>query len=345
MHVDNRDDFKQQKLLDEARKAGKAPALVDEEGHAINPHIPEYIVKAPWYLSSGQPSLKHQRSAREKTAPSTESQQRGLIQPDQVITKFRRGACENCGSMTHKTRDCVDRPRKVGAKYSSTDIQPDEFVVPGPRDFDGKRDRWAGFDPADYAKVVENFEKVEDERRKLKEAEAETELKRKIAVDTELADGDSDDDEEKYAEAVDMPGQKVNTKTRMTIRNLRIREDTAKYLRNLDPESAHYDPKTRSMRENPNADADPDKLTYTGDNFVRMSGDARRVTELQVFAWQASERGQDVSLQANPSEMERLYRTHIQQRDEERRRLDKSLQTKYGDQPDTDSLADLLCDE
>lgn len=43
----NREDFKKQKILDEARKAGKAPALRDEEGHVINPHIPEYIVKAP----------------------------------------------------------------------------------------------------------------------------------------------------------------------------------------------------------------------------------------------------------------------------------------------------------
>ena len=36
-----------------------------------------------------------------------------------------------------------------------------------------------------------------------------------------------------------------------TVRNLRIREDTAKYLLNLDVNSAFYDPKTRSMRENP----------------------------------------------------------------------------------------------
>lgn len=42
-----------------------------------------------------------------------------------------------------------------------------------------------------------------------------------------------------------------DVRTRTTIRNLRIREDTAKYLLNLDPSSAHYDPKTRSMRGNP----------------------------------------------------------------------------------------------
>lgn len=37
-----------------------------------------------------------------------------------------------------------------------------------------------------------------------------------------------------------------------SVRNLRIREDTAKYLLNLDASSAHYDPKSRSMREDPN---------------------------------------------------------------------------------------------
>ena len=49
----------------------------------------------------------------------------------------------------------------------------------------------------------------------------------------------------------DIPGTKVGSKQRITVRNLRIREDTAKYLRNLDPNSAFYDPKTRSMRDNP----------------------------------------------------------------------------------------------
>lgn len=62
---------------------------------------------------------------------------------------------------------------------------------------------------------------------------------------------DLEEDEDKYVDEVDMPGTKVDSKQRITVRNLRIREDTAKYLRNLDPNSAYYDPKTRSMRDNP----------------------------------------------------------------------------------------------
>jgi len=45
-------------------------------------------------------------------------------------------------------------------------------------------------------------------------------------------------------------------------RNLHIREDTAKYLLNLDVNSAYYDPKTRSMREDPLPDMDPNEKFY-----------------------------------------------------------------------------------
>lgn len=68
----------------------------------------------------------------------------------------------------------------------------------------------------------------------------------------------------------------------------RIREDTAKYLLNLDVNSAYYDPKTRSMRENPNPDKSVDEISFAGDNFVRFSGDAKDFTKLSVFSWDVS---------------------------------------------------------
>jgi pre-mRNA-processing factor SLU7 len=85
-------------------------------------------------------------------------------------------------------------------------------------------------------------------------------------------DNDEDDlrvDEAKVDESKQMDFAKVEKRVRTTgggstgtVRNLRIREDTAKYLLNLDVDSAHYDPKTRSMREDPLPDADPNEKFY-----------------------------------------------------------------------------------
>jgi hypothetical protein len=41
---------------------------------------------------------------------------------------------------------------------------------------------------------------------------------------------------------------------------MHIREDTTKYLINLDPSSAYYDPKTRSMRDNPLQNVPPEEV-------------------------------------------------------------------------------------
>jgi pre-mRNA-processing factor SLU7 len=83
-----------------------------------------------------------------------------------------------------------------------------------------------------------------------------------VADDEDFGSSDEEDaDEDKYAESADQVGQKLDTKTRITVRNLRIREDTAKYLINLDPESAHYDPKTRSMRDAPEVGVKPEDVS------------------------------------------------------------------------------------
>jgi hypothetical protein len=49
------DDFRKARELEEARKAGLAPAERDEDGKEINPHIPQYMASAPWYLNTTGP--------------------------------------------------------------------------------------------------------------------------------------------------------------------------------------------------------------------------------------------------------------------------------------------------
>ena len=81
------------------------------------------------------------------------------------------------------------------------------------------------------------------------------------------------------------------------MRNLRIREDTAKYLLNLDMNSAHYDPKSRSMREDPNPDKPLNEKTFAGDNFVRFNGDYSAWQSLTVHSMEAHDKGLDVHMQ------------------------------------------------
>lgn len=116
-----------------------------------------------------------------------------------------------------------------------------------------------------------------------------------------------------------------------TIRNLRIREDTAKYLLNLDVASAHYDPKSRSMREDPNPDRPAAEKQFVGDNFVRQSGaEYAAWAAVNVYSLQAHDRGQDVHLQAVPSAAEALFQQFKQKKELLARASKVDVLAKYG---------------
>ncbi|KAK8858578.1 pre-mRNA-splicing factor SLU7 [Kwoniella newhampshirensis] len=339
----SREEFRRQKDLEAARKAGTAPAAVDEEGNAINPHIPEYITRAPWYADSGKPSLSHQRRPDEGTPhlKIDEWYDRGA-KAGPAAKKYRKGACENCGAMTHKKQDCVERPRKRGAKFSNKDIAPDEVVQSFEADYDAKRDRWNGYDPSSYKTIVDEYEAMEEARKKYREEEIDKQTStdmaavKKVAKKEKEEDDDfgssdeEDDDEDKYADAADQVGQKLDTKTRITVRNLRIREDTAKYLLNLDEGSAYYDPKTRSMRDAPVQGMAPEDMKFAGDNFERFSGDATNIQKLQMFAWQSSQRGNNVNILANPTAGELLHKEFQKKKEVLKDTSKVSILAKYG---------------
>jgi len=332
----SREDWRKAKELEEARKAGTAPAAVDEEGKDINPHIPQYIASAPWYYGSRGPTLKHQRVQDEsvkKFSGIDEWYKRG-VDTTSVATKYRKGACQNCGALTHQKKDCMERPRKVGAKFTGALIAPDEFMQPNlERDYDGKRDRWAGYDPSQHKAVLEYYAKIEEAKRQLRaeKLKANPGEEQDEAADEDRDEDLDDGDDDKYVDGVDMPGTKVDSKQRITVRNLRIREDTAKYLRNLDPNSAYYDPKTRSMRDNPYAE-DPvmKDVDYTGENFVRFTGDTMRHGKAQLFAWEAYEKGVDVHPLGEPTKLEVLQKEYEKKKEEFKLKGKEHIIDKYG---------------
>ncbi|GAB7351861.1 hypothetical protein MBLNU459_g2415t1 [Dothideomycetes sp. NU459] len=273
-----------------------------------NEYIPSFISKKPFYIDDATASegdyLEHQRLQNEKNSDplSTSKWYSRGQRAGPAATKFRKGACENCGAMTHKTKECLYRTRKVGAKFTGRDIQADEVVQDVKLGWDAKRDRWNGYDAREYQAVVDEYQELED----MKKASATQRL-----LGEGAGDGDDEDDEnnngadavdgDKYEEETDM-GRKQATSTR----NLRLREDTAKYLLNLDLDSAKYDPKTRSMLDagpagDPNT-ASNDLVAEEG--FQRASGDAAEFERAQRYAWETAEKGSSkvpLHLQANPT--------------------------------------------
>jgi len=332
--------------LEEARKAGLAPAELDEDGKEINPHIPQYMSSAPWYLNAERPSLKHQRNWKTDANYTKDWYDRGkkVFQAD----KYRKGACTNCGAMTHDAKMCMDRPRKLGAKYTNKFIAPDEKIETFELDFDGKRDRWNGYDASTYSRVIDSYEMRDEARRKYQKEQQLKKLEEKNSSLQLAADKDSDEDEDedkdggevdeaKVDESQQMDFAKVEKRVRTTgggstgtVRNLRIREDTAKYLLNLDVNSAYYDPKTRSMREDPLPDSNPNEKFYEGDNQNRTSGQAQEFKQLNIHAWEAFEKGQDIHLQAAPSQAELLHREFKVKKDKLKTQTKQDIMDTYG---------------
>jgi pre-mRNA-processing factor SLU7 len=219
----------------------------------------------------------------------------------------------------------------------------------GKETYASKRDKYHGFDSEPHMKrMKEKFEKREELRKKYRsqkdDKDGDNENKGKLSDeesdfdDSDVEGGDSDDefvqrdeDAKNFESRLARQGGVGGAQMKVTARNLRIREDTAKYLRNLDIGSAYYDPKSRSMRDNPNPEVAPEESQFAGDNFSRISGDAVGLAETQLFAWDATDKGvAPIHPQANPSEAELLKKQTKSKRTDEKAQQKKAVLDKYG---------------
>jgi len=248
----------------------------------------------------------------------------------------------------------------------------------GKETFDSKRDKYHGFEVNQHLnKIQEKFQNRDSLRKKIRVQQNQKDNTKNKTTNKENVNSDSDSDSDSDYDSDDgsdsddefvqrdedakvhvsrlaRQGGVGGQQMKVTARNLRIREDTAKYLWNLDPNSAYYDPKSRSMRDNPNPAMDVSESQFTGDNFARISGDAIGLAQTQLFAWDVAEKvsgdhdtavaatggGGDVAPatstmsvihpQANPSQAELLKKKYTTQSLDLSTKRKKAVLDKYG---------------
>lgn len=331
-------------------------------GKMINPHNPDFVTQRPWYLGESGPSLSHHvarkdrqvsmaeadaavaaaRSKWEAATKAAEDEAPAVVAVGTWIEALYQGkrpwlpakvskvrldgsldlSFENGRSSTRVSRNHVKIPKASGGSRSA--------LTNSQLSWDGKRDLWHGYDASKHQEAaVRRYAEMDAERAAI--GEEEVELK--------------DDEQKDFQRRIARQGGVGGAQMKTTVRNLRIREDTAKYLRNLDPQSAYYDPKSRAMRENPTPHLDPSETVYAGDNFARATGDAVQLSATEVFAWDVERKGAPaggdlVHVQAEPSRVEMLKKEF----DEKRRALEESrrvaLLDKYGNAAVKDETPD-----
>ncbi|KAG5354595.1 Pre-mRNA-splicing factor SLU7 [Yarrowia sp. B02] len=279
------------------RKEGKVQTPVtNQEGDVLNPYIPRFMSSAPWYAKSDESSLDHLKKDKveKKEEGWYQRGQRSVEKP----TKFRKGACENCGAMTHKRKECMERPRKIGAKYRAEDLQADDIIANPHMSWDSKRDRWNGYDADDFKRVIEEHE--------MTEALAK-EMQPEVQTDAEKA-------------------SEVEEAIRKSTRSLRLREDTAVYLKDLSSETV-YNPGSRTFRTAEEGYIDKDGM------FVRhTTGEGKEMEELVKIAEAESAQGNQIHLHANPTAAAMAARKIKEEAERKKEEEKRKLEEKYGSQ-------------
>jgi pre-mRNA-processing factor SLU7 len=241
-----------------------------------------------------------------------------------VAKAYRKGACENCGAMGHARKDCLERPRKVGARFTNQDIRGDDRLKQLELTYDGKRDRWNGFDGEKYREVERQYQELDQLRKKFK---TETGAEEVVKDDRqEYVYEEFTVEEKPWARCLRSKNYQQAPK------NLRSRQDVAKYLINRDVDSAHFDPKSRAMQDDP--DPSNPNNPFRGEKSFLNSGDMLEYQQYEAFAFEyAQKHGLDLNVAGLPTLTNKLFhKTRQLEKEAEQARL-QELEAIYGATP------------
>lgn len=86
---------------------------------------------------------------------------------DTLGPRWQPGACDNCASRAHRTKDCIERPRRIPARFSQA--RPSAAVAPAPRPktFEERKDRYGGYDLDEHAQLIQAYALEEELREQL----------------------------------------------------------------------------------------------------------------------------------------------------------------------------------
>lgn len=306
-----------------------------------NEHIPRYIKTQPWFYeqSGSQDYLIHHRQSQDKKnlfdIENNQVAKIGLDISDRVIKRrldTKHGPnekqCDNCGQWGHLKKDCLERPKKTKHKQvaeeqnASVEIRDDDNL-----NYDAKKDRWFGYTGDAYDQVVNKWE-VE------RKADEET---ANIFTSPQY-DRDEEIELFKLGLMKDSKGllrqREISEQERQLGRtSVRLREDKAAYLNDINSSESKYDPKSRIYKSE-----DTGYIDEKSKMFRRhLTGEGLQLEQLSQFNRQhARQEGIKDAVQdrrklehvliANPTKYEKLMKESQQ---EEAKKAEKSSTKDY----------------